>query len=340
MCDFYNAALEQRLAAWDRARVRLTAFDQGASIAEIRSTVSGMSRWTQDTFVQVLRRLEDSYTRFLERARGKPRYKSKSQFRSLRLTFYGEKKLRAGVCKIPNVSGRMRVVWHRPLPPGTKIQKATVLEKAGHWYIVFLVKGVPHTTTCGSGEIGVDLGLDKIITLSNGASVASPKFELHARKKIRSKQRELNRSVKGSARRARKIVQFRSMHDRIRRQRISLAHKLSSDLVRGYQSIAFEDLDTYSMSRGRFVASVRDASWRRIIRYTTYKAESAGGRVVLVDPAHTSQDCPNCGARVRKPLSLRRHLCPCGCDLDRDVAAANVVLARAFGAHSRSTAVG
>jgi putative transposase len=32
-----------------------------------------------------------------------------------------------------------------------------------------------------------------------------------------------------------------------------------------------------------------------------------------------------------KPLSLRRHVCACGCDLDRDVAAAQVIRDRAFG---------
>jgi putative transposase len=60
----------------------------------------------------------------------------------------------------------------------------------------------------------------------------------------------------------------------------------------------------------------------------TYKAESAGRELVAVDPRLTSQTCPECGQVTRKKLSQRIHRCDCGCILDRDRAAALVILAR------------
>ncbi|WP_245970011.1 RNA-guided endonuclease InsQ/TnpB family protein [Calidithermus roseus] len=74
---------------------------------------------------------------------------------------------------------------------------------------------------------------------------------------------------------------------------------------------------------------MQDAGWAQFLQILAYKAEEAGRRVVGVDPKHTSQDCPVCGHREKKPLWVREFTCPaCGASLHRDVAAAINVLAR------------
>ena len=67
-----------------------------------------------------------------------------------------------------------------------------------------------------------------------------------------------------------------------------------------------------------------------------YKAASAGVELVKVDPRGTSQECPECGLVKRKTLKERMHRCECGCVLDRDVAASQVVHHRAFGFKARN----
>ena len=42
--------------------------------------------------------------------------------------------------------------------------------------------------------------------------------------------------------------------------------------------------------------SIGDASWNRIIQYTTYKAESAGAVVVLVDPGTRHRNAQSAAA--------------------------------------------
>jgi putative transposase len=77
--------------------------------------------------------------------------------------------------------------------------------------------------------------------------------------------------------------------------------------------------------------SIGDAGWNQLITYTTYKAESAGKRVVLVDPKNTSQECSNCHEKVEKTLAERVHHCPsCGFECDRDVNASINILNRAM----------
>ncbi|WP_409333591.1 zinc ribbon domain-containing protein [Dolichospermum flos-aquae] len=52
--------------------------------------------------------------------------------------------------------------------------------------------------------------------------------------------------------------------------------------------------------------------------------------IVSVAPQYTSQNCSNCGEIVRKSLSVRTHVCQCGCILDRDHNAAINILTKAL----------
>ena len=72
--------------------------------------------------------------------------------------------------------------------------------------------------------------------------------------------------------------------------------------------------------------SIMDAGWRQFITYCTYKAAWAGGRIVMVDPKGTSQQCSGCGAVVPKKLEERWHSCTCGVEMDRDHNAACTIL--------------
>lgn len=75
---------------------------------------------------------------------------------------------------------------------------------------------------------------------------------------------------------------------------------------------------------------VLSAGWATFFNMLHYKAESAGSVVEAVDPRDTSQVCPACGSVVAKTLAVRRHAClHCGYEVDRDVAAAQVILLRA-----------
>ncbi|OYD08431.1 hypothetical protein CHM34_06250 [Paludifilum halophilum] len=64
---------------------------------------------------------------------------------------------------------------------------------------------------------------------------------------------------------------------------------MSHQLVKRSDLIAFEDLNVQGMVKNHHLAkSIVDAGWRQLVQYTTYKAESAGKRVVQVNPHRTS----------------------------------------------------
>lgn len=72
--------------------------------------------------------------------------------------------------------------------------------------------------------------------------------------------------------------------------------------------------------------SINDAGWYQFRKWLEYFGVKFGRVTVAVNPAYTSQKCSNCGAIVKKSLSVRTHVCECGFVLDRDWNAAINIL--------------
>lgn len=131
------------------------------------------------------------------------------------------------------------------------------------------------------------------------------------------------------------------IHEKLANERRDFLHKTSSDLVRTYSLIALEELASQEMAEKNFGKSINDASWSTFANMIAYKAESAGCKVVFVDPKDTTKECSNCGAKTEKALSERTHNCPfCGLSIDRDINAALNILKRATAGMVGSNASG
>jgi putative transposase len=112
---------------------------------------------------------------------------------------------------------------------------------------------------------------------------------------------------------------------------------LSDKLVNpGYTSFAVENLHIQNMVKNHNLAqSIYDASWNRFIQMLSYKAESAGLRIIKVDARNTSKECSNCGIIQEMPLSIREYNCSrCGMQMDRDINASINILNRALNSAS------
>jgi putative transposase len=73
----------------------------------------------------------------------------------------------------------------------------------------------------------------------------------------------------------------------------------------------------------------------------SYKAESAGMKVIKVDARNTSKECSNCGNVMDMPLSHRTYICnKCGMQMDRDINAAINILTKATLGQRESNAQG
>jgi putative transposase len=330
-CMLYNAGLQQRIEAYRRRGKNLSFLSQASEIKAVRLADPSLGRWSFSALQYVLRRLDQTYSAFFKRKHGFPRFRATARYHSATFKVGGgltiKKDRRIGVV---GVTGGIKAVWHRDLPLDAKFGTAILTRQQGKWYMVLNVEAA-FDETCGSGTVGIDLGLNSLIATSDGEVVTAPRYERKAQKVQRRRQRALVRCQKGSRRRIKAKARLAAGSARIVRQRRDHSHKLSRALVARYQGIAFERLNMVGLKRGMLARSIHDAAWSLLVQLVQYKAESAGAAVVMVDPRGTSQTCPSCGTVKAKGLGNRTHACECGCVLDRDVAAAMIVHQRAFG---------
>ena len=79
----------------------------------------------------------------------------------------------------------------------------------------------------------------------------------------------------------------------------------------------------------KLALSISDASWSIFREWLEYFGQIFDREIIAVDPKFTSQDCSNCGNRIKKSLSTRTHQCSCGTVLCRDHNAAINILNKA-----------
>ena len=272
----------------------------------------------------VLKRLETSYEKFFDGA-GYPRFQGRNRYDSFTypqqpgFSFTDDNKLK--LSKI----GIIKIKQHRSIEG--KIKTCTIKRDVNHWYVSFSCDVEPELLEPTGQSIGIDVGLKSLVTLSDGTQIEPPKFLRKSEEKLIKSQKLLSHKKKGSNNRNKQRIKVARIHRKIRNQREDFNHKLSRQLVNTYDTIVFEDLQIKNMIKNHHLAkSIADASWYKLIQFTTYKAEYAGRKVELVNPRNTSMTCSICGHIQDMPLSKRIYDCPCGNIMDRDHNAAINIL--------------
>ena len=177
--------------------------------------------------------------------------------------------------------------------------------------------------------IGVDAGVKAIATLSNGTQYAPVK---HDDSRRRALQRRVSRAQRGCKARKKKKEALARESRRIAVRRKHAVHRLTTDIIQRHSAnLVVEALKITNMtakggSRKRGLnRAMLSQSLSMVVNHLVYKAESAGGKVVFVDPRNTTQQCSACGGMPpdRLTLSDRVYACGhCGHVQDRDVNAA------------------
>jgi putative transposase len=330
-CELYNAALQERRDAYRLERKSIHYIAQANQLPEIKAARPELNEIHSQVLQDVLKRLNKAFDGFFRRLKTKhkagfPRFRSRSRYDSFTYIQSGFA-LKDGKLRLSKI-GDVKIKLHRPI--AGKVKTLTITRSAtGKWYACFSVEMEAQALPKNSKSVGIDVGVTHFATLSNGEQIANPRFFRTDEKALARAQRKLSVEKKGTAKRAASRKAVARIHERVTHRRRNFAHQLSRALVSSFGVIAFEDLNIKGMVKNHHLAkSIGDASWSQLVQFTSYKAENAGGKVMLVDPRNTSQMCSGCGEIAIKDLSERVHNCSCGVVLDRDYNAALNILAR------------
>ena len=171
--------------------------------------------------------------------------------------------------------------------------------------------------------VGIDLGIKEFATTSDNEIINNPKFYRKYEEKIIKSQRKLSKRKKGSNNRNKQRLKVNKWHKKIANCRIDFLQKLSTKLIRDYDIICMEDLNSSGMIKNHKLAkSISDASFFEFNRELEYKARWNYKLISRIDRFYpSSQICSHCGNKSSqtKDLAVRTYICEeCGLEIDRD----------------------
>ncbi len=327
--QLYNAALDERINAYRKAGESIGLYDQYKSFTQIRRDDAEMSSYGVQPFRSVLYRLDRSFKRFFKQG-GFPRFKGRSRgIRSFETSQF--RLFHSGNRQCVQIKGCGRFIV-KAVPEG-EITLVRVVTTPVRVMVQCVCEQEREVVADQSPVVGIDVGVKAQATLSTGESVPKVVIDTTRQKRL---QRKLSKAKRGSHNRYKKRQSLAREAYRVAERQRTALHRTTTDLVRRHRHFAVEDLKIKNMTahggshKTGLNRSILEQQWGTFVSQLTYKAESAGGSVVKVNPRNTSKTCSGCGS-VHESLTLKDRVFECqqcGMSLDRDLNAARNIRER------------
>jgi putative transposase len=331
----YNLGLQARRDAWEQR-------EENAGYKATSALLTAWKKTAEYSFLnevscvplqQALRHLDTAYQKFFNGEARYPRLKSRKRSRRSAEFTASAFTYQAGELRLAKLMDEpLNVVWSRPLPDDAVPSTVTVSQdRAGRWFVSLRVVVPAVTAPTTTTMVGVDAGLNRLLTLSDGTTVGNPRHETRERAALVRAQRNLARKQKDSNNREKARLRVARVHARIADRRRDVLQKVTTRLVRENQVLVIEDLAVRNMLKNhRLARAISDASWGLFRTLLEYKAAEYGRTLIAVPRWYPSTRlCSVCGTRAGKmALSVRAWTCTaCDTKHDRDVNAARNILA-------------
>jgi putative transposase len=350
MCRYlYNWSLEERITAYEADGPSVSYYDQQNKLPELKKDRPWFKSVHSQVLQSTLKRLDTAYQNFFRRAKAKespgfPKFKKKGQWNSI---LYPQYRTTPGPITIVPKVGKVKTVFHRPLPDNANIKTLSILKQAGKWFACFSFEAplIIELKQESLPSVGIDMGLIDFFYTSDGDHRPVPKLFRRKETQLKRLQKRLSVAPKRSVKSAKILKAIQKVHYRIQCQRSDYLHKEANDLLSKYSIVCCEKLNIKNMIKrpkaklvnSEYVPngacrksglnkSIADVGWGKFFEFLKYKSISLSKTVVFVNPAYTSQTCSNCGQIVKKALSTRTHSCDCGYSVPRDLNAALNIL--------------
>lgn len=329
----YNYYLNKRKEMYKSNKITFTYNMCSKDLTILKRELEWLKEVDSVSLQTALKDLDLAYKKFFKEQSGYPKLKSKKN----KNKSYTSKNnnnciiFKNKSIKIPKM-GFIKI-RDKQIPEGRILNATISQEPDGKYYCSLCCTDVEFEQYEKTNQnIGIDVGIVDFATFSNGIKIENQKFYENSEKKLAKLQREMSRKTIGGSNWNKTRIKIAKLQEYIDNQRKDWIHKLTTDIVKKYDTIIIEDLDVKSMKETNNSIRnkrVNDVSWFEFRRQLTYKCKWYGKKLVVIDRYYpSSQICHICGHRDgKKSEEIRSWICPnCNSELDRDINASINIL--------------
>lgn len=192
-----------------------------------------------------------------------------------------------------------------------ELRNVTVTYNGKKWFVsIQTEREVNPPKRTAATAIGIDVGVIRFATLSDGSHIAPLNSFKEHQERLRRYQRRMARKVKFSNNWKKAKAKVQKVHVDIGNARKDFLHKSTTAISKNHALVCVEDLQIKNLSKtaagtkeqpGKQVQqksnlnrSILDQGWGIFRSQLEYKLEWNGGMLLAVAPENTSRSCPIC----------------------------------------------
>jgi putative transposase len=308
-CRFvFNKALAMQTANHEAGNKFVSYVDMANLLPAWKKEFPWLKEAPSQALQHALKNLNRAFVNFFEKRADYPRFKKRG---------YGDSFRFPQGFKLDQANDRIflpKLGWIRYRNSrqvlGT-VKNVTVSNRNGKWFVSIQTEREVEQPVAQGGAVGIDMGVVRFATLSNGTVVPPLNIVKRYTADLRKAQQAMSHKKKFSNNWKKAKVKVQRIHVRIANARRDYLHKASTSISKNHAMVVVEDLQVSNMSRsasgsveqpGRNVKqksglnkSILDQGWAEFRRQLEYKMLWTGGLFLAVPPQNTSRTCPRCG---------------------------------------------
>ncbi|MBR8833356.1 MAG: transposase [Stigonema ocellatum SAG 48.90 = DSM 106950] len=315
------------------------------SASGIQMKITSQLRQSLDSFAAIdscvlqrnIANLDTAYTNFWKHKRGFPQFLRRLdsfEYKPGRVLLRNIRKNYASAY-LPGI-GDVKFHNSRDLSLIQDLRTCTIKREGSNWYISMLVDiplvlpELKPLDECKS-VVGIDVGINKLVALSDGSFQENKRTATNTRKarRLAMRQRAISRKQKGSKNKIKAITKLAKQKHKIAQSRDGYNWQVASTIVKTADVVGREDLNIKNMVKrakpkhdgnGGYKRNggsqktglnrvIQDAAWGDIFSKIAWLALKAGKPVVPVPAKYSSQECPSCGHVDKSNREGEKFLC-------------------------------
>lgn len=341
----YNYYLAKKKKLYEEEKISLSCFDmikdlnnmylEYPFLKEVDSCSLRCSLFDLDNAYQKMFKEKSGYPKFKGKFTSKNAYRTNCMMSTYKGRVYESIKvdLINKTIKLPKLKD-VKIRGYRNLEHiSGKIINATITkDKTDKYYVSVLYEEKDIITKIVPKSIvGIDLGIKDIVITSNGEKIKNEHLIDKYEKRIKRKQRELSRRIKGSSNYYKTKKQIAILYKKLSNARKYLLHQITNKLVSENDIIVSESLKVKDLLEEKNLSKqLSNVCLSNLCNMLEYKCRLRGKRYIKINTYYpSSQTCSVCGHKNEKvkDLNVREWECiECGSSHDRDINASINIL--------------